>query len=60
MDFYGKTDDRIIYVSTHGAVMDILIDLQNSKHKVQVNWEFSFNFLGSAIETISQTMITQF
>jgi hypothetical protein len=60
MDFYGKTDDRIIYVSTYGAVMDILTEIQNSKHKVQVNWKFSFNFLESAIETISQTMITQF
>jgi hypothetical protein len=60
MDFYGKTDDRIIYVSTYGAVMAILTEIQNGKHKVQINWEFSFNFLESAIETISQTMITQF
>jgi hypothetical protein len=60
MDFYGKTDDRIIYVSTFGAVMAILTEIQNSKHKIQINWELSFNFLESAIETISQTMITQF
>jgi hypothetical protein len=60
MDFYGNTADRITYVSTFGAVMAILAEIQNSKHKVQINWEFSFNFLESAIETISQTMITQF
>ncbi|CAF2883192.1 unnamed protein product, partial [Rotaria sp. Silwood2] len=29
MDFYGNTDGRIIYVSTHDAVMAILIEIQN-------------------------------
>jgi len=60
MDFYGKTDHRIIYVSTHGAVMASLTEIKNSKDKFQVNWEFLFHFLVSPVETISQTMITHF
>ncbi len=37
MDFYGKTDARIVYVSTHGAVMAIMAEMQNSKDKIHVN-----------------------
>jgi hypothetical protein len=40
--------------------MASLTEIKNSKDKFQVNWEFLFNFLVSAVETISQTMITHF